>query len=338
MKAATLMLALTCLALTCQAQVSGAAKPGAAPAAAVQDVVTMSTLKLGVTPDFLEKLGRVRLYELPECDRDSLLATNADREVCAWLETEGVAWPAGSSLVYLRLSGTLHVRNTPANLEKIRVALNELNVTPRQVRVDAQFVAYDPVDIARLVATGKVSVTSLTALWTGGKGELLAAPTMVTKAGQEAVVKGVTEVIYPTRFTVVPSAHAADAKAAGGGDGVVEPGGFQTREVGVIQQVVPEVSDDRHLINLTLNPAHTELPQWENFGGSYRDGSVERQLSMRQPCFYALCLSTSASVKSGQRFLLGGGMPSTDGKRTVYVFITATLVDLSGEPLKFRDE
>jgi hypothetical protein len=36
--------------------------------------------------------------------------------------------------------------------------------------------------------------------------------------------------------------------------------------------------------------------------------------------------------------LVGGGMPSRDGKRLVYLFVTATVLDIYGEVIKFRDD
>lgn len=248
---------------------------------------------------------------------------------------QGISWPAGSSLVYSSMQGALLVCNTRANLDQFQILLNEMNVTPRLVQVDVQFVAYDLADIARMTATGRVSAATLTALWVAGKGELLAAPSVITKAGQEGVTKGVTEFVYPTDFMMMDN-HATNWLGSCGP--IAEPGGFQTREVGAILQVVSDVSAEGQMINMTMNPQIVTDPVWEDFGPTVQSGLKETHIPAKQPYFHVYSASASPSTKSGKRILIGGGMPSRDGKKTVYVFATATLVDISGEPLKFRDD
>ena len=205
-----------------------------------------------------------------------------------------------------------------------------------------QFVSFDCTNIARMAAAGKgFNTAALTALWTNGFGELLTTPMVVTKAGQEAVVKGVTEIIYPTTFTCLGAeqTNAPNPAVAGVASGAVEPGGFQTRETGTILQVVPEVSAEGQMINLTLNPQFVEDPVWENYGPAGRDASgKERAAQMRQPFFHVYSTSTSVSLAPGRRILIGGGMPSRDGKRAVYLFATATMIDIQGEPIKTRND
>ncbi|MEI6210270.1 MAG: hypothetical protein WCR06_01465 [bacterium] len=250
----------------------------------------------------------------------------------------GVPWPAGSYIAYLSIIGKLKVCNTLENLRCFERILDDMGVTPRQIQIDLQFVAFDLTNINRLVASGPgINTASLTALWASGRGELVAAPTVVTKAGQEAVTKGVTEVIYPTTFTCLGAeqTNAPNPAVAGVASGAVEPGGFQTRETGMILQVVPEVSAEGQMINLTLNPQVVEDPVWENYGPAGRDASgKERAVQMRQPFFHVYSTSTSVSLANGRRILIGGGMPSRDGKRAVYLFARATLLDMSGEAIK----
>ena len=247
----------------------------------------------------------------------------------------GVPWPVGSSIAYLSIIGKLRVCNTRENLELFEKVLEEMNVTPREIQIDVQFVAFDLTNINQLVAAGPgISTASLTALWVAGKGELLAAPSVVTKAGQEAVVKGVTEYIYPTQFTVTGLQLNTNAT----GSAMSEPGSFQTRETGAILQVVPEVSAEGQMINLTFNPQIVEDPVWEDYGATIRDGQKELHIPMRQPFFHVHSASTSVSIYNGKRVLVGGGMPSRDKKRAVYLFVTATLVDPAGKVIKIPSD
>jgi type II secretory pathway component GspD/PulD (secretin) len=340
MKLTTPAFVVLCLGLTCHALAAEGVDKGAPGADAGLPAGALAVRRFVVMPNVLERVAAARNAPAPAGERSPAPITNANLEVRDWLGTQGVAWPAGATLAFLEVIDTLSVHNTPANLDRIQEILNELGVTRRQVQIDVQFVAYDLADIARVAATGKVNIASLTGLWVNGRGELLAAPTVVTLAGQEAVTKGVTEYIYPTQFTMTGLQNGGtNAFGSGAVFGAVsEPGAFQTREVGAIEQVVPEVSAGGQMISLTMNPQIVCEPLWEDFGYRYKDNQVERHLPMRQPFFHVYSASTSVSVQSGKRVLLGGGMPSRDGKKLVYAFVTATLVDATGAPLKIRDD
>ena len=93
--------------------------------------------------------------------------------------------------------------------------------------------------------------------------DLLSAPKVLTGPGKEATMKVVVEYIYPTEYDV-------QLTASGGGSSeilaVVEPENFTMREVGVILQVTPELSQGGQLINLHLHPQVVSDPSWKNYG------------------------------------------------------------------------
>ena len=103
--------------------------------------------------------------------------------------------------------------------------------------------------------------------------DLLSAPKVLTRPGEEAVIKVVTEYIYPTDYDV-----QLQSSSSGGGGGsyggssqsailaVVEPQSFVTREVGVILDVTPTLTDDGNLIDLKLNTQVVDEPTWKNYG------------------------------------------------------------------------
>ena len=356
----------------------------------------------------------------------------------------GVSWPVGSSISYLSIIGKLRVVNTADNLAVFEKVLEEMNVTPRQIEIEARFVEVSQTDLDSLgvewnigapynIGKGQTPGTS-TAPWNGdvalfpnaGAGsqydvsqgmrylsggslgssvttpdsvlnvrgifdqldvsailhalsqrsntDLLSAPKVVTKAGQEAVIKVITEYIYPTTFTVT--------QATGGGGGVagavgaaippsVEPGGFQTREVGVILQVVPEVSAEGQMINLTMNPQVVSEPTWHDYGydahlpSTTGGPDVITHLNMPQPFFQVRSVSTSVSIYNGATVVMGGMITenrlSTDDKipvlgdlpylgqffcskseqtikRNLLIFVTARLVDPAGRSVKTQTE
>ena len=355
----------------------------------------------------------------------------------------GVAWPIGASISYLSIIGKLRVVNTADNLAVFEKVLEEMNVTPRQIEIEARFVEVSQTDLDSLgvqwyqnsvlshnnpVATpgsgswgaGTVNMnpqigygssatpynvsqglrylsggalgTSISAadsvlnvqgvfgqmdvsailhmLSQRSNTDLLSAPKVVTKAGQEAVIKVVTEYIYPTQFTVTGlqgntgNNNNATTTTTGA---VVEPGSFQTREVGVILQVVPEVSAEGQMINLTMNPQVVSEPTWKNYGsripvpGTDPANPLYIELPMEQPFFKVRSISTSVSIYNGATVVMGGMITEnrivaddkvpflgdlpyigqlfrskseqTD-KRNLLIFVTARLVDPAGRSVK----
>lgn len=175
--------------------------------------------------------------------------------------------------------------------------------------------------------------------------DLLSAPKVVTKSGQEAVMKVVTEYIYPTEFEV----QEVSTSNSGSGSSstsvpvpfMVEPQNFEMREVGVILQVVPEVSAEGQMINLMLNPQVVSEPVWKNYGtkipyskpqnlysisgltadaiaalGLSNEPETEyTELPMEQPFFHVRSVQTQLSVYNGATVVMGGLI--TEDRKTI---------------------
>lgn len=103
--------------------------------------------------------------------------------------------------------------------------------------------------------------------------DLLSAPKVVTKSGEEAVIKVVTEYIYPQDYDV--QLQSSQTSGGGGGSGsssscilaVVEPQNFTMREQGVILNVRPTYSEaNGGTIDLELKPEVVDEPTWQDYG------------------------------------------------------------------------
>ena len=76
------------------------------------------------------------------------------------------------------------------------------------------------------------------------------APKVLARPGEEATIKVETEYIYPTDYVVQLQSSSSGGSGNSGGSSqsaipaVVEPQSFQMREVGVILQVTPTLTDD----------------------------------------------------------------------------------------------
>ena len=104
--------------------------------------------------------------------------------------------------------------------------------------------------------------------------DLLSAPKVVTKSGENAVIKVVTEYIYPQDYDVQlqsSGGSSSGGSSSGGGSSailaVVEPQNFTMREVGVILDVTPTYSEaNGGTIDLELKPQVVDEPIWHNYG------------------------------------------------------------------------
>ncbi len=104
--------------------------------------------------------------------------------------------------------------------------------------------------------------------------DLLSAPKVVTKSGENAVIKVVTEYIYPQDYDVQLQSSGGSSGGGSSSSGgssailaVVEPQNFTMREVGVILDVTPTYSEaNGGTIDLELKPSVVDEPTWHNYG------------------------------------------------------------------------
>ena len=145
-------------------------------------------------------------------------------------------------------------------------------------------------------------------------------------------MKAVREVIYPTEL--LTECNQADAGSMSkSAAGALVPGNFEMREVGMILQVVPEVStEDSSLINLILNPQWVTLDRWETYPAALAAGWAFKTLPFRQPVFGATSWQTQVTVKDGGTVLLGSNT-TPDGKWVHVGFLTARRVNTQAESL-----
>jgi general secretion pathway protein D len=206
----------------------------------------------------------------------------------------------------------------------------------------------------------------LHALEQNGNADLLSAPKVTTQSGNEATIKVVIEYIYPSSFEI----QGGQIGQNGGGNNAanivqettVTPQDFTTREVGVILNVMPEVSPDGNMINLTMKPQVVTEPIWYQYGSTVRraDGS-ESTLNMPQPFFQVRSVETKISIYDGATVVMGGliteALEKTNDKipilgdipllgalfrskseksvkKNLLIFVTAKLVDPSGQLIR----
>ena len=163
--------------------------------------------------------------------------------------------------------------------------------------------------------------------------DLLSAPKVVTKSGQEATIKVVTIYRYPQDYdvTIQSTSSSSTSSITGGGSGsdgkilpMVEPQNFETQEVGVILTCTPDVSAEGQMINLQLTPKVIGEPTWRDYGmkvpmssvmsstaqmAALASGNEDMQwftVPMEQPFFKERSIDTHVSIYNGATIVMGG--------------------------------
>ena len=274
------------------------------------------TSTFALPPPLCGVCGRIHThYETP----DTHVAQPVDWK--AFLESMGVAWPEGSSITPLAPVRKLRVTNRPKDLALIEQILEDIVEVPHQINVEMQIIAFRRADIEKLQLAGNVTRESLMPLRRKGKAKLMATASTVTRSGQEAIVKAVQEVIYPTEWGM-DNTNAATASTVG----ALMPRDFEMREVGMILQVIPELlSVSNQRINMMLNPEWVTLDRWETYPASVATDRAHKPLSLRQPVFTTTTFQTQATLENGEPILLGSSS-APDGAWIHYGFLKATLI------------
>jgi general secretion pathway protein D len=364
----------------------------------------------------------------------------------------GVPFPSGTGISYNDRSSLLIVSNTPENLELFERVLQQLNVIPSQVEIEAKFIEITQQNVDELgfkwnlgslnfggnknnqyrfeggsqtypptlppntgptgsdeITRGVRDVTSvlsanaldallgsaavlqpgstelfalsgvltdpqfqvvLRALAQKKNADLLSAPKVTTVSGNTAQIKVVREFRYPTEFTPPTATAAGSGTSAGAAVAVTPatPGGFETREVGVLLNVTPTVGPDGYTISLTLVPEVSDFDGFINYGspGSIAAGNtiVPVNFVFNQPVFSSRQVTTTIQIWDGQTVVLGGliredivkindkvpflgdipligrlfrSKAETNVKRNLLIFVTAILVDPAGNRIHQAD-
>ncbi len=232
------------------------------------------------------------------------------------------------------------------------------------------FIADDLLSLSGVLTNPELTVV-LHALQQRGNTDVLSAPKITTQSGQLANIRVVTEYIYPTEFETEPIGGSSGNNNNNNNDGagavgaVVTPSSFEMREVGVILEVLPTVTPDGQMINLTLSPEVVTEPTWKNYGSSYTSydpngNPVVQELNMEQPFFHTRRLTTSLLIYNGATVVMGGMITEvrtdvedkipllgdipiigrlfrsryeSSEKKNLLIFVTARLVDPSGRLL-----
>ena len=265
-----------------------------------------------------------------------------ERGIKEWFtEAAGVEWPEGSSLHKLRSLNRLWIKNTPENLAKVAKLWTNIHNDGycRNIEFDIRYMSADRKTLSEVgyFGTSRINAAVLqNRLMAHGGARLLESPRLVTRRGEETVLKGLTEYIYPTDYYVN---HAVSSQTDGSNTvygvdsagAAAEPQSFTMRETGTIVQITPSLTADGNFIDIDLNTQLVGEPEWKDYGAKAKwKGAATYDLPMEQP-FFPVRATTDAkvSMRPGVTYVFGGGADRRKGDedKFVFIFVTPRLID-----------
>jgi Flp pilus assembly secretin CpaC len=219
----------------------------------------------------------------------------------------------------------LDVSNFTGSSEMSFLTSPPLPEAPKVIQIQFQVVEVASSDIPMLTEIDGFSLKMLARLQKQEKTSVTHTLAISTHAGQQATVKGVIEYVYPTAFETRGIDHGpykggdtvggVEQKFEGTLSGALPiPTDFQTREVGAILEVLPEIlpSGDIHVL---LSPEVVYEPEIR----SMKDFS-ELGRERHQPFFKTLQLRSNVTLKDGGRKIIAVS-PKPDDKSTTLITI-----------------
>ncbi|MBR4616918.1 MAG: hypothetical protein IKO55_15010, partial [Kiritimatiellae bacterium] len=256
-----------------------------------------------------------------------------ERGIKEWFtEAAGVEWPEGSSLRKLRSLNRLWIKNTPENLAKVAKAF--VCIDGKNIELDIRYISADRKALSDVgyFGTNRVNAAVLQdRLMAHGGARLLELPRLVTRPGEETVLKGLTEYIYPTDYDVLLAEwnQTVGTNTVYGNystGAAVEPQSFTMREVGTFVQITPTLTDDGNFIDIELNTQLVGEPEWKDYGAKAKwKGAATYDLPMEQPFFpVRASADTKVGIRPGATSVFCGGADRRKGDEDKFVFIFVT--------------
>lgn len=176
--------------------------------------------------------------------------------------------------------------------------------------------------------------------------DIQAVPSVTTRSGQQASIRVVQEMLYPTEY------EPPEIPQNVGGNQFVDPitgdifedsapsvvpitpatpTAFEMREVGVILEVLPTVSKNKRFVDITLNPDVVEFDGFINYGSAIlapvasdlspegllaRDPQVITENEILMPVFSRMTTNTALTVADNSTIVIGGLL--NEQKQTVH--------------------
>jgi general secretion pathway protein D len=139
--------------------------------------------------------------------------------------------------------------------------------------------------------------------------DVLASPTVIAKSGQKSSIRVVREFFYPTEFD--PPQIPQNVRGGVGSNQAAPitpttPTTFEMKELGVVLEVEPVVSEDGKTVELSVSPSNTEFEGFIDYGSDIEIGGTALNNPIIQPVFRKNAVTTAVTIWDGSTVVLGG--------------------------------
>jgi len=149
---------------------------------------------------------------------------------------------------------------------------------------------------------------AITALEQEGTADVLSAPRVTTKSGNEAIIRVVEVHRYPQDYDVETGQRTAP---------VVKPQDWEDYDLGVVLKVTPVVDAESNTIDLDLQPEINKFKGYDNYVvgyNAYESGGnnaselfgTGNELLARMPYFETRTVQTQVTIADGSTVVMGG--------------------------------
>ncbi len=149
--------------------------------------------------------------------------------------------------------------------------------------------------------------------------DMMAAPSLVTRSGQQSKIELIREFIYPTEYDPPELPNGGGGGGGGAAARLVTPANptaFEVRNVGIMMDVLPVADQDKRYIDITLSPEIVDFDGFVNFGspinsiGVDEDGNEQlillTQNQILMPVFSVKRATTQLTIADGATIAYGG--------------------------------
>lgn len=271
---------------------------------------------------------------------------NETTDLKEYFTERGVNFGEGATAVYDAKISRLIVRNNQNELRKIKKILNEAEKRLPQVSIAAKFVEMEQTDFDELGFEWKTSKTggpnvhldkndslnrfgtddkefgfvytnggfnleaTMHALQQNKRTEVLSAPKVTTLSGHKAIIRLVTDEIYPTGWNA--GTQTTLSSGTGNFSSFVTIGANpivninNITPIGIMLTVLPIVSTDNYTIDLSLEPVVQDFKEWTSYSPSIALDPQSLYQGVIMPVITARTIQTNVRVFDGETVVMGG--------------------------------
>jgi general secretion pathway protein D len=160
--------------------------------------------------------------------------------------------------------------------------------------------------------------------------DVMTAPSLLAKSGEEATIQIIREFIYPTEYEPPELPQSTGSSSTNGGDNgtgssteifpvtPATPTGFETRNTGVTLTIEPTIGENNYTIDLRFLPELVEFEGFINYGSPIQTLSFDAlgnpvpltitENRIEMPVFATRRVETSMTIYDGYTVAVGGLM------------------------------